>query len=293
VRCLEIAETHEDPGEREPYLNFVFVGAGYAGVEGLAELQDFASDIIERYPRCRVQGMRWVLGERQGRIMPEVPPSLSDFAERELRRRGIEVYTDTSLEGVTATSATLSDGQVIATRTVVWTAGVKPHPVVERLGLPLVRGRIATDRYCQVPGRDNVWAVGDAAAVPDPMKRRKEASPPTAQHGMRQGKVAAHNVAAALGRGRKRSFNYRTLGVFVDMGRRQAVAQTVGIRWRGTFAWLLARTYHLGLMPGFGRRVRLLVDWNVGLLFGRDAAELGQLGHPPRLEEHSAGGTTG
>ena len=108
---------------------------------------------------------------------------------------------------------------------------------------------------------------------------------------MRQGKVAAQNVAAALGRGRRRSFNYRTLGVFVDMGRRQAVAQTVGLRWRGWFAWFLARTYHLGLMPGVGRRVRLLVDWNVGLFFGRDSAELGQLGHPPRLEEHSAGGT--
>jgi NADH dehydrogenase len=293
VRSLEVAETLENPEERESHLNFVFVGAGYAGVEGLAELQDFAADIIDRYPRSRVQGMRWALVERQGRIMPEVPPSLSDFAERELRRRGIEVYPDTSLEEVTATSARLSDGQVIPTRTVVWTAGVKPHPVVERLGLPLQWGRIVTDRYCQVPGRDNVWAVGDAAAVPDPMKRRKEASPPTAQHGMRQGKVAAHNVAAALGRGRKRSFNYRTLGVFVDMGRRQAVAQTVGIKWRGTFAWLLARTYHLGLMPGIGRRARLLVDWNVGLLFGRDAAELGQLGHPQKLEEHSAGGTPG
>jgi NADH dehydrogenase len=293
VRMLEVAETLEDPRERESYLNFVFVGAGYAGVEGLAELQDFASDILDRYPRVRVQGMRWVLAERAPRIMPEVSPSLSEFAERELRRRGIEVYTGTSLDEVTEAAARLSDGQVIPARTTVWTAGVKPHPVVARLGLPLEWGRIVTDRYCQVPGHPDVWAVGDAAAVPDPMKRRKEASPPTAQHGMRQGKVAAHNVAAALGQGRRRSFNYRTLGVFVDMGRRQAVAETVGIKWRGTIAWLLARTYHLALMPGAGRRARLLVDWNVGLLFGRDAAELGQLGHPPRLEEHSAGGTPG
>ncbi|HEY3020419.1 MAG TPA: FAD-dependent oxidoreductase, partial [Solirubrobacteraceae bacterium] len=293
IRCLEKAESLEDPREREKYLTFVFVGGGYAGVEGLAELQDLAADIIDRYPRSRVQGMRWVLVERQERIMPEVPPSLSGFAERELRRRGIEVYANTSLEEVTEASARLSDGQVIPTRTVAWTAGVKPHPVVERLGLPLQHGRIVTDRYCQVAGRPNVWAIGDAAAVPDPAKRRTQASPPTAQHGMRQGKVAAQNVAAALGGGRRRSFNYRTLGVFVDMGRRQAVAQTVGIRWRGWFAWFLARTYHLSLMPGLGRRVRLLVDWNVGLFFGRDSAELGQLGHPPRLEEHSAGGTPG
>src|SRR3954452_12302007 len=142
VRCLEIAETLEDMGERESYLNFVFVGAGYAGVEGLAELQDFASDIIDRYPRCRVQGMRWVLVERMERIMPEVPPSLSDFAERELRRRGIEVKTGTSLDEVTATTASLSNGEVVPTHTTVWTAGVKPHPVVARLGLPLRHGRI-------------------------------------------------------------------------------------------------------------------------------------------------------
>jgi NADH dehydrogenase len=174
---------------------------------------------------------------------------------------------------------------------VAWTAGVRAHPVVERLRLPLHGGRIVTDPFSQVQGFENVWAVGDAAAVPDPAQRRSRPSPPTAQHGMRQGKVAADNVAAALGRGRRRAFNYRTLGVFVDMGRRQAVAQTVGIRWRGTVAWLLARTYHLGLMPGWGRRARLLIDWNVGLLFGRDASELGQLGHPPRLEGHSAGGT--
>jgi NADH dehydrogenase len=291
IRNLEAAETLDEPEARAPYLNYVFVGAGYAGVEGLAELQDLAADIIDRYPRCRTQGMRWILVERQERIMPEVPASLSAFAERELRRRGIEVRANTSLEELTATSATLSDGEVVPTRTLAWTAGVRAHPVVERLGLPLDKGRIATDAHCRVPGHDNVWAVGDAAAVPDPAKRRRVASPPTAQHGLRQAKVAADNIVATLGRGRLRKFNYRTLGVFVDMGRRQAVAQTVGINWRGTIAWLLARTYHLGLMPGWGRRARLLIDWNIGLLFGRDSSELGQLGHPAQLEEHSAGGT--
>src|SRR4051794_39723306 len=293
VRSFEAAETLEDPRLRAPYLNFVFVGAGYAGVEGLAELQDFAADIIDLYPRCRMQGMRWILVEREAQIMPEVPPSLADFAVRELRRRGIEVRANTSLEEVTETTARLSDGEVIPTRTVAWTAGVRPHPVVERLGLPLSHGRIVTDKYCQVQGHDNVWAVGDAASVPDPAARRRKPSPPTAQHGMRQGKIAATNIAAALGRGRRRSFNYRTLGVFVDMGRRQAVAQTVGIKWRGAFAWFLARTYHLALMPRIRRRARLLLDLDVRLLFGRDSAELGQLGHPPPLAEHSVGGTSG
>jgi len=299
VRHLEMAETLDDPEQRAAYLTFVFVGGGYAGVEGLAELQDFAADAIDEYPRCRTQGMRWVLVEAADRIMGEIAPDLAEFCMRELRGRGIEIRTRTTIEEVTATAARLSDGETIPTRSVCWTAGVRPHPVVERLGLPLERGRIKVDSYLQVAGRDNVWAIGDCAAVPDPAKKYKEPCPPTCQHSLRQGRNVARNVAAAIGTGRRRKFTYRTLGVFVDLGRRKAVASTIGIKWRGTPAWLLARTYHLAMMPGMGRRARLLVDWNVGLLFGRDISELGQLGQPPpsldgdsALEAHSSGGTT-
>jgi NADH dehydrogenase len=135
--------------------------------------------------------------------------------------------------------------------------------------------------------------------VPDPA-RPGQPSPPTAQHALRQARVVASNVARALGQGggRRRAFRYKTLGVFVDMGRHQAVAETLGIKWRGFPAWFLARTYHLTMMPGAKRRTRLLIDWTIGLLFGRDASELGQLGHPPSLaddpgslQEQSAGGT--
>ncbi|HEV3002326.1 MAG TPA: NAD(P)/FAD-dependent oxidoreductase [Solirubrobacteraceae bacterium] len=298
VRSLEMAETLDDPAQRAQYLNFVFVGGGYAGVEGLAELQDFAADAIEAYPRCRTQGMRWVLVEAADRIMGEIAPDLAAFCVRELRGRGIEIRTNTTLEELTATSARLSDGETIPTRNLCWTAGVRAHPVVERLGLPLERGRVKVDSYMQVEGRRNVWAIGDCAAVPDPAKKYREPCPPTCQHSLRQGRAVARNVAAAIGTGRRRKFTYRTLGVFVDLGRRKAVASTVGVKWRGTPAWLLARTYHLAMMPGMGRRARLLVDWNVGLLFGRDISELGQLGEPPpplgrdQLAAHSAGGTT-
>jgi NADH dehydrogenase len=291
LRTLEAAETVEDPAVRQAWLSYIFVGAGYAGLEGLAELQDFAADVIDLYPRCRTQGMRWILVEAQERVMPEVQPSLAEFAERELRGRGIEIRTRTTLEEVTETTARLSDGEVVPTRTVVWTAGVKPHPVVAELGLPLDSGgRIRTERTMRVEGFDNVWAIGDAAAVPDPAKLDRP-SPPTAQHAIRQGRRVARNVAATLGNGRVRPFTYKTLGVFVDMGRGEAVASTLGIKWRGAPAWWLARTYHLAMMPGAKRKLRLLVDWNVGLLFGRDASELGGLGHPPRLGEESAGGT--
>jgi NADH dehydrogenase len=296
VGTLEHAESIEDDRARDSLLTYVFVGAGYAGVEGLAELQDFAADVLEHYPRCRLHGVRFMLVEARDRLMPEISQGLADHAEAELRRRGIEIRLGTTIERVSAESTELSTGELIPTRTVAWTAGVKPHPVVAELGLPLDGGgRIKVDRYCQVEGYDDVWAIGDAAAVPDPA-RPGQPCPPTCQHALRQGRTVGVNVAAALGGGRKRPFTYKTLGVFVDMGRHQAVAETLRIRWRGFPAWFLARSYHLSQMPGFRRRVRLVTDWTVGLLFGRDSSELGQLGHPPSLadtglEEQSSGGT--
>lgn len=288
LRTLEIAETMEDVGERRPWLTYVFVGAGYAGLEALAELQDFAADVIEHYPRCRTTGMRWILVEARDRVMPEIPASLAEFTTRELRGRGIEIRTGTTLEAVTAGSAGLSDGEVVRTRTVVWTAGVKASPALASLGLPLDEtGRVRTEPTLRVSGVDHVWAIGDAAAVPDPA-RKGLTCPPTAQHAIRQGRLVARNVAAALGTGTIKPFRYRTRGVFVDMGQGKAVASTMGIRWRGSPAWVLARTYHLAMMPGLKRKARLLIDWNVQLLFGRDASELGRLGHPQSLGSPAA-----
>lgn len=286
LRSFDIAESLEDPAERAEYLGFVFVGAGYAGVEGLAELQDFAVQAIELYPRCRAQGMRWVLVDAAERIMGEVPPSLSQFAEHELRGRGIEVRTSTTLEEAGARSVRLSGGETIAARTLVWTAGVKPSPVVARLGLPLDQsGRVVVDSTMAVPdtpGTGREWAIGDCAAVPD-SARPGHACPPTAQHAIRQGRLVARNLVASLGGRPGRPFRYRTRGVVAELGHNRAVAITLGIRWRGLPAWLIARTYHLLLMPGMGRRLRLLVDWNVALVFGRDASAPGRLGSPTPL----------
>ncbi len=298
LSCLDIAESVEDPAMRAEYLGFVFVGAGYAGVEGLADLQDFAVQAIELYPRCRAQGMRWVLVEARERIMQEVPRSLSEFAERELRGRGIEVRTNMTLLELNARAATLSGGETIAARTLVWTAGVKPSPVVAQLGLPLDReGRVLVDASMRVqePSQasgdahallrsgSGVWAIGDCAAVPD-ASRPGQPCPPTAQHAIRQGRLVARNVASSLAGGSTRPFRYRTKGVVAELGRSQAVAITLGIRWSGLPAWLIARTYHLLLMPGLERKLRLLVDWNVALLFGRDSSSPGRLGSPTPLE---------
>jgi NADH:ubiquinone reductase (H+-translocating) len=281
---LEIAESLPDDASRREYLTFVFVGAGYAGVEGFAELQDYVNDAIDRYPRCRVVGTRWVLVEAQERIMREIPDSLAEVASRELRRRGMEIRTGTTLESMDEQSAVLSTGERLPTRLVCWTAGVRTPGVVRQLGLPLGRGdRIETDATMRVKGWDNVWAIGDAAAVPDPAKRRKTPAPQTCQHAIREGRVAGSNVAAVLVGRKPRPLRYRTLGVFVDMGQHKAVATVLGLRLRGFPAWFAARTYHLAMMPGMGRRVRLGIDWAVGLVFGRASAELGQLGHPPSL----------
>jgi NADH:quinone reductase (non-electrogenic) len=281
---LEIAESLRDDASRREYLTFVFVGAGYAGVEGFAELQDYVNDTIDRYPRCRVVGTRWVLVEAQERIMREIPESLAEVASRELRRRGMEIRTGATLESMDERSALLSTGERLPTHLVCWTAGVRTPGVVGQLGLPLGRGdRIETDATMRVKGWDNVWAIGDAAAVPDPAKHRKAPAPQTCQHAIREGRVAGSNVAAVLAGRKPRPLRYRTLGVFVDMGQHKAVATVLGLRLRGFAAWFAARTYHLAMMPGMGRRVRIGIDWAVGLVFGRASAELGQLGHPPSL----------
>ncbi len=281
--CLDIAESLEDDAARREYLGFVFVGAGYAGLEGLAELHDFATQAIEIYPRCRAQGMRWLLVELRDRIIPEVPPSLSDFAARELAGRGIEIRTGTTLTALDARSAILAGGERVPARTVVWTAGVRPAPAVAELGLPLDDdGRVLVDRQMRVQGRRGIWAVGDCAAVPDPA-RPGRSCPPTAQHAIRQGRLAARNIAAEIGYGAARPFRYRTAGVVAELGQRSAVALTLGVRWRGLPAWIIARSYHLSLMPGIGRKLRLFLDWNVALLFGRDVSAPGRLGEPTGL----------
>jgi NADH dehydrogenase len=282
---LEVAEELASAEERQPWLTFVFVGAGYAGLEGIAELQDYVADVVEHYPRSRLDGTRWLLVEAGERIMPEIHPGLAEFAARELRGRGIDIRTRTTIDAVTDNQVTLSTGEEIPCRTLVWTAGVRPSPVIAQMGLPVNEGgRILTDEYLRVPGHEGVWAIGDAAAVPDPAAGGKRPTPPTAQHALRQGRLAGANVAAALGHGRLKKFTYKTLGVFVDMGRHQAVAEMLHVRIRGFPAWFAARTYHLALMPGNTRRLRLTLDWTVGLFFGRASAELGQLGHPPTLD---------
>ena len=291
IETLETANASEDPQRREELLTYLFVGGGFAGLEALAELQDFAVDVIERYPRARLHGMRWILLDAADRVLPEVDAPLADYAVNELRGRGIEFRLGTRVEEVTAERARLSTGEEIPTRTVVWTTGVAPHPSLAGLDLPLDDGgRVPVDDHLRVEGLDGVWAAGDCAAVPDP---DGGVCPPTAQHAIRQGKTVARNIAAALGVGTPRRFSYRNKGAFVNLGRYKAVGRMGERTVRGFPAWWLARTYHMSQIPGVVSKVRAVTDWTVSLAFRRDTSEVGSIGHPRPLrgEVYARGGT--
>lgn len=284
IRSLELAETVRDPRRLDELLTFVFVGGGYAGLEALAELQDFATDALEMYPAAREHGMRWLLVEAADRVLRELDPKLAEYTVRELRKRGIDVRLDTQLREVTANEVLLSTDERIPTRTLVWTAGVKPSPLVADLGLPLdPTGRIVVDAEMRVEGADDIWAIGDAAAVPNPIDP-EHSSPPTAQHARRQGIAAGLNVAASLGKGNAKPYSYKDRGSFVNLGRYKAVAMTGKLRVRGPLAWWMARTYHVSQIAGFSRKLRAVIDWTVSLPFGRDVSEVGSIGHPRRLD---------
>jgi NADH dehydrogenase len=284
VETLEEANATEDPARREALLTYVFVGGGYAGLEALAELQDFATDAIQRYPRARLHGMKWVLVEAAQRVLPEIDAGLAEYACGELRGRGIDIRLGTTLTRVEADRVELSTGELLPARTVVWTAGVTAHPSLRAMQLPLDdRGRVPVDDHLAVAGFDGVFAAGDCAAVPDP---DGGLCPPTAQHAIRQARVAARNIAANLGVGRPEAFTYRSRGAFVNLGRYKAVASVPGgITLSGFPAWWAARTYHVSQIPGAARKLRAVADWTIGLPFRRDTAEVGSIGHPRPLRE--------
>lgn len=285
LRQLELAETTADPAERAAMLTFVFVGGGYAGVEALAELEDLVRDTKSLYPGLADVEPRWILIEAAEGIFPEVGARLGAYAMRQLTTRGVELRLGTTLDDATGGRVTLSSGDRIPCRTLVWTAGVRSNPAVVSLGLPVdERGRARVDATMAVAGMPGVWSLGDAAAVPDPA-RPGLPCPPTAQHVMRQGELLAANLLATLRGTEPQPFRYRTLGMFVDLGRNKAVASMMGLQFAGLPAWLVTRTYHLSRIPGLRRKARVAADWTIGLLFSRDTSELGSLGHHKRLDE--------
>jgi NADH dehydrogenase len=283
LRELEAADAEQDPAARERRLSFVFVGAGYAGVEALAELSDLVEDAVPRYyPRLRDTRRRWVLVDAAPKILPEIPSRLGDYAAAELSQRGIEIHVDTTLDSVTEEGVVLGNGTRIPASTIVWTAGVRPNPLVEELGVPLdERKRVVVDELLRVRGREHVWALGDCARVPN--AKAEQPDPPTCQHALRQARRLAKNLQGDL-----QPYGYRMLGQVATLGRYKGVADVLGVKLRGFPGWFVTRAYHLYQLPLVSRKLRVVVDWTVALLFRRDVAELGMIGHPEGLGDAPA-----
>jgi NADH dehydrogenase len=279
LRRLETAASAPSAGQRRRELTFLFVGAGYAGVEALGELADLVRDALRYYPTLRDEEQHWVLVDAAPKILPEIPRGLGEYAARELARRGVDIRIETTLEAVEPHAALLSDGDRILTSTVVWTAGVRANPLNERLGLPTDdRGRVLVDPTLHVEGVPHAWALGDGARVPN-AATPGEFDPPTCQHALRQARRLAKNLT-----GEPKPYRYRMLGQVATLGRYKGIAQLPGARLRGFPGWFVTRTYHLYQLPLLTRKLRVVIDWTTALFFRRDIAELGMLGHPQRLD---------
>ncbi|MFF7702046.1 NAD(P)/FAD-dependent oxidoreductase [Streptomyces lydicus] len=273
VRQVELAGATDDPAERAARTTFVVVGAGYTGTEVAAHGVLFTESLarenagLQDGPRPR-----WLLVDVADRLLPGLDERLSRTADRVLRGRGVDIRTGTSVKEATSEGVLLDDGEFIASRSLIWCVGVRPDPLVDGLGLPTDKGRLCVDAYLTVPGHPEVFACGDAAAVPD-LTRPGEVTPMTAQHAQRQGKVAAHNVAASCGHGSPRTYEHRDLGFMVDLGGVQAAANPLHVPLSGPLAGALTRGYHLMAMPG--NRVRVAADWLLDAVLPRQGVHLG------------------
>jgi NADH dehydrogenase len=274
---LERAAIHpDDPSE----LGFVFVGAGYAGVEALAELNDMAHAALRSYSDLRDVPQRWVLVDAAPKILPEIPRRLGEYAARRLRQRGIEIHVGTTLESYDGREAVLANGVRIPARTLVWTAGVRASGLLPELDLPLDdRGRVVVDETLRVEGADDIWALGDCTAVPNSMTPGVF-DPPTCQHALRQARRLTKNLT-----GDPKPYGYRMLGQVATLGRFKGIAEIPGLHLWGFPGWFVTRTYHLYQLPLLSRKLRVVVDWTVALFFRRDIVELSMLGHPRTLGE--------
>jgi NADH dehydrogenase len=287
---LDVAVTTVDEQTCRRALTFVVVGGGYAGIEALAEMEDMARSALRYYEGLSQNQMRWVLVEATDRILPEVGPKMGAYTVELLRRRGIEIRLETRLESCVDGVVQLSDGDTFASDTIVWTAGVKPSPMLERTDLPRdAKGRVTCLPTLQVVDADRgvvpgAWSAGDCAAVPDLAATEPGVlCQPNAQHAIRQARVLADNIVATLRGEPVRRYRHRNAGSVASLGLHQGVAQVYGIKARGWPAWFMHRTYHVTRVPSLNRKIRVLVDWTLALVLRREVVSLAGL-HKPRAD---------
>ena len=269
--------------EVDRYLTFVFVGGGYAGVEAVAQLHELVQHALRYYPRLAGTRQRWLLVDAAPRILASIPGPLGEYATRQLIRRGIEVHTDTRLESAADGHIVLSNGVEVDAETLVWSAGVTPSALGATFGLPVdERGAIIVGPTLRVDGREDIFALGDGARVPN-AAQPGTFDPPTCQHALRQAKALVRTLRALRAGRAPTPYRYRTRGQMAILGRRRAIADVLGVRLVGWPAWLLTRAYHLTRLPLRRRRLRVAADWTVATVLPWDITQLGSLGHTRAL----------
>jgi NADH dehydrogenase len=278
ISNLEEADFECCPKIREPLINFVVAGGGFAGVETIAAMNDFLREAIRFYPNLTEDMLRVVLVHAGDSILPELSQKLGKYAETKLKERGVEIHLNTKVADINCNLVTLSDGTEIVSNTMVWTAGTAPNPILDSLPCDKDRGRICADEYMRVGRYDGVWAVGDCSSIID--GKTGKPHPPTAQHAIRQGKVLAHNIQVSIRGGKLRPFVFETIGQLAALGRRTGVAQIFGYNFSGFIAWWLWRTIYLMKLPRFEKKLRVALDWTLDLIFSKDPVQFLTLRSP-------------
>jgi len=285
---LDVAATTSDPATRARALTFVFIGGGYAGIEAMAEMEDMARFALRYYPELQPEQMHWILIEATQRILPEVTRDLGAYAVSEMRGRGMDIRLSTRLESCVDGVVKLSDGDEYPADTIVWTAGVKAHPMLEHTDLPRdERGRLTCKPTLQVVDGVNVipgaWSAGDCAAVPDLTAEDPVTTmcSPSAQHAVRQARVLADNIVAQIRGQQVHDYKHKYAGSVASLGLHKGVAWVYGVKLRGLPAWFMHRTYHMSRIPSLNRKIRVVADWTLALFLKREVVSLGEL-HEPR-----------
>jgi len=256
---------------RAPLLNFVVAGGGFAGVETIAAMNDFLREAVRFFPHLREDMLRIILVNSGKVILPELGEKLGTYAQRKLTEQKVEIHSNCKVIAVTDRDVTLSDGTTVTTNTLVWTAGTSPNSLLDTLPCPKARGRVLVNEYLEVPEWPGVWALGDCARVPD--RNTGESHPPTAQHALREGKLAAKNILATIRGDQKKPFLYTTIGLLAPIGKRTGVANILGVHFSGFIAWWLWRTIYLLKLPRFEKKVLVALDWTLDVLFSKDLVQ--------------------
>ena len=273
VALLEEASLQSDEAARRQLLTFVTAGGGFSGTETTGAVNDFVRETVRYYPQLRGEMIRVVVVHPGEFLLPELGEELGRYAEKKLAQRKVEIIKGSRVAGYDGSVVKLTDGTSIPATTLIWTAGVKPCAAIESLDCKKERGRILVNEYLAVPGVDGLWACGDCAAVPDGYETGKF-FPPTAQHGMREAITAAKNIEAAIDDRPLKPFVFTTLGQLATIGRRTGVAMVFGFKFSGLIAWGMWRCIYLTKLPRLAKKLRVLMDWTLDLLFGREIEQM-------------------